>query len=54
MLQNAHSKATRRGTVMDPADRTTTEALQQQLEVLDAHYQETLAHTAALAHQVQQ
>jgi hypothetical protein len=40
--------------VMDPEDHRTTEALQQQLAALDAHYQETLAHTAALAHQVQQ
>jgi hypothetical protein len=39
---------------MDPADRMSTEALQQHLEALDAHYQETMAHTAALAHQVQQ
>ena len=29
----------------------TTEALQQQLEVLDAHYQEPVIHTAALAYQ---
>jgi hypothetical protein len=38
---------------MDPAARMTTEALQQQLEALDAHYRETMAHTAALAHQAQ-
>ncbi|HEY5867945.1 MAG TPA: hypothetical protein VI542_20700 [Candidatus Tectomicrobia bacterium] len=39
---------------MDPADRMTTEVLQQQLAALDAHYQGTVIHTAALARQVQQ
>ena len=35
---------------MDSADRMTAEALQQQLAALNAHYQEAMAHTAALAH----